>query len=100
MRNPQGYAEIIDPTAPRMVTEYDTVTCIHCGSVSMTRGPKGRLEVLVFRADGTHYMQEAGFCRSCYQEICPACVGKPCTNRFKRLEEEEARAQKMLQSRV
>src|SRR5215831_13420286 len=96
MRNPQGYAEIIDPTAGRMVTEFDTITCIHCGSVGMTRGPTGNLEVMVFRADGSHYFKPCGFCRSCYNPVCPKCEGKPCTNRFRVLDEMESRARKLI----
>ena len=100
MRKPQGYAEIIDPGASRLVTEFDTITCIHCGKVEMTRGPTGNLQCLVVRADGTHYFKDAGRCHYCWQEICPACIGKPCNNRFRMLEEEEKIAQKVLQSRL
>jgi hypothetical protein len=98
MRNPQGYAEVIDPTHAfgRMVTEHDTITCIHCGRVNMTRGPTGKLECMVFRADGTHYFREAGFCRSCYQPVCPICDGKPCQNRFRIMDEAEARTRKLI----
>jgi hypothetical protein len=99
MRNPQGYAEIIDPGAGRLVTGFDTITCIHCGKIEMTRGPSGKLECLVFKADGTHEMREAGRCYSCWQEICPACVGKPCSNRFRKMDEDERRYLKALQSR-
>lgn len=98
MRSPHGYATIIDPTfsSGNGVEEFDTMTCIHCGRVDMTRGPSGQLEVLVYRADGTHYLKQAGFCRNCYKEICPACVGKPCSNRFRRLDEQEAAARKFI----
>jgi hypothetical protein len=96
MRNPQGCAEIIDPTGSRLVTQYDTITCIHCGSVQMTRGPTGKLECLVFRADGTHYFREAGFCRSCYNPVCPKCDGKLCQNRFRLMDEEEKRSKLFL----
>lgn len=97
MLKPQGYATIIDPDARQQVQEFDTITCPHCGGVSMTRaGTTSKYEVLVFRADGTHYMKEAGFCRGCFQPICPRCDGKPCSNRFKRMEEEERAARKLL----
>lgn len=95
MRNPHGYATIIDP-AFGSVQEFDTVSCIHCGSVSMTKSALGNLEVMVYRADGTHYMKEAGFCRSCMKPICPRCVGKECSNRFKRMEMEETAARKFI----
>lgn len=88
MRNPHGYATIADPSFGS-IQEFDVLSCIHCGKVDMTRNPDGNLSVLVYRADGTHYLKEAGFCRSCYKPICPRCVGKLCDNRFRRLEEEE-----------
>lgn len=96
MRDPHGYATIIDPSfsSGNGVQEFDTLSCIHCGRIDMTANKSGKLEVLVFRADGTHYMKEAGFCRSCYKPICPICDGKPCSNRFKRLDEQEAAARK------
>lgn len=95
MRNPHGYATIVDPG--KGVEEFDTISCIHCGGISMTRSRlTNNLEVMVFRADGTHYMKEAGFCRSCMKPICPRCVGKGCNNRFRRLEAEEALARKLI----
>lgn len=97
MRNPHGYATIIDP-AFGGVQEFDVISCIHCGSVSMTKSALGNLEVMVYRADGTHYMKEAGFCRSCMKPICPKCnrPGAPCNNRFRRMEQEEAAARKLI----
>lgn len=96
MRDPHGYSIIIDPTfgSPQ---ENDNICCIHCGKIDMVRsGLSGNLEVLVYRADGTHYLKEAGFCRSCMKDICPACDGKPCSNRFRRLDEQETAARKFL----
>jgi hypothetical protein len=101
MRNPHGYATIIGPPITGTdqgisgVQEFDTLTCIHSycrGSVSMTRSKNGKIEIMVFRADGTHYMKEAGFCRSCMAPICPICTGKPCSNKFAKLDEDEMRA--------
>jgi hypothetical protein len=93
MRNPQGYATIIQPGGP--IEEHDTITCIHCGQIGMTRSSfSGIPEVLVYRADGTHYMREAGFCRNCMAHICPRCVGKDCSNRFKKMDQDEAAARK------
>lgn len=96
MRNPQGYATIVDPDARQSLSEHDTITCVHCGHVDMTRGPSGNLECMVFRADGTHYFREAGFCRSCMRPICPRCNGLPCSNRFRRLDLEERAASKLI----
>ena len=98
MRNANGYATLIGPNFRGGVQEHDVVTCIHCGAVSMTRSKiSGQLEVLVYRPDGTHYLREAGFCRSCMAPTCPKaeCNG-PCTNRFRRLDEEEKLARKFL----
>jgi hypothetical protein len=97
MRKPDGYSIIIDPGGNNFVQEFDNVTCIHCGQISMTRsGTTGKLECLVFRADGAHHMREAGFCRNCYHHICPRCDGKPCVNRFRKLDGEEAAARRLI----
>lgn len=94
MRDPHGGSTIVHPEFG--TTDYDMLSCIHCGSVSMTRGIGGVPEVMVFRVDGTHYMKECGYCRSCSHLICPKCVGKPCSNRFRRMEQEEAEARKFI----
>ena len=96
MRKAQGFGQIIGPTETQLgMAEHDLVNCIHCGEIAMVKSSlTGKLEVMVFRADGTHYTKEGGFCRSCFEPICPKCNGKPCDNRHKRLEEEEARARK------
>lgn len=96
MLKPGGYATIIDPGARQLVTEHDAITCPHCGKVEMTKAGFGNPEVLVFRADGSHYMRAAGFCRKCFQHVCPRCDGKECDNRFRRLDEQEAAAQKFI----
>lgn len=89
MRNPQGYATIIHPE--RGIEEHDTVTCIHCGQIAMTKSSfSGIPEVLVYRADGTHYLRPCDFCRNCMAYYCPRCIGKPCMNRFKKMELDEA----------
>ena len=97
MRNPMGYATIIDPTASRLTEEFDTITCPHCGTVAMTKAAMtGCVEVLIYRADGTHYMREVSRCLKCYQHVCPKCEGKPCSNRFARLDEEERAAARII----
>ena len=35
MRDPHGYAQLIDPDRP--LQEYDTITCAHCGGVVFTK---------------------------------------------------------------
>lgn len=97
MLKPHGYGMIVgDPAHSFGMEEHDTVTCIHCGSIGMVKSAlTGTLEVMVFRKDGTHYFKECGFCRSCMEPICPKCDGKPCSNRFRRLEKEELMALRM-----
>jgi hypothetical protein len=93
MRNAGGYGHIIDPDLPGGVGEHDVFTCAHfwCGGrVEMVRaGVSGKLEVMVFRNDGTFYYKEAGFCRNCMRPICPICDGKPCFNRHDAIEKLE-----------
>lgn len=93
MLNPNGYAHIIDPNAPGGESKHDVVTCIECGHIDMVRPGLGQpLSVMIFRTDGTHYFKECGFCRSCMQPVCPRCDGKPCNNRFRRIDAEEKQA--------
>jgi hypothetical protein len=95
MRNPQGYATIIHPAGP--LEEHDTVTCIHCGQIGMTRSSfSGIPEVLVYRADGTHYMREGGFCRNCMAHTCGRGCCVECNNRFRRMDNQETAARKRL----
>lgn len=95
MRQPHGYSTIIDPVTGTQ--EHDAISCIHCGGISMVRSSlTGKLEVMVYRGDGTHYMHEAGFCQNCCRPICPRCIGKGCNNRFKRMEAEETLARKII----
>lgn len=95
MRRPDGYSAVTDPGGPRLTQEADLVTCIHCGHIDMTRFPNGNLEVMIQRADGSHYFKQAGFCRNCMHHICPKCDGKPCRNRFAYLDEIEKAARKL-----
>jgi hypothetical protein len=91
MLRPHGFGQIIgDPAHAHGMAEHDAVNCIHCGSISMVKSSTtGKLEVMVYRSDGTHYFKEAGFCRSCMAPICPRCDGKPCDNRFRRMDRQE-----------
>lgn len=92
MRNPGGYAFITNPSPGKIhldggrvefacegVTEYDTFSCRHCGSVRHVR-PKERPEDL------------GGLCKQCMGIICPSCLDEgQCTPLIKRIEEEEER---------
>lgn len=96
MRKAHGFGEIIgDPGRGFSVGAHDMVNCIHCGHIDMVRSKtSGNLEVMVVRADGSHYFLEAGFCRQCMEPICPKCNGKPCSNRHRRMEQQEKAALK------
>jgi len=76
MRNPGGYACIVEPDRP--TRELDTFTCAHCNRVTHV-APRARPEDI------------GGLCKQCMGLICPACVGKPCVPFLKRLEQMEAR---------
>lgn len=84
MRNPHGYAVIVDPDARRLTSERDIFTCAHCHRVV-------HVKPLCDPAD------MGGRCTHCEDGegrglICAACVGKPCVPFFRRLEQEESRA--------
>jgi hypothetical protein len=92
MRSPHGYFISVDPAASTS-QENDIMSCAHAycgngnGSIHMVKSSlTGKLEVMVFRADGSHYFKECGYCRSCMAPVCPICDGKPCNNRHRRME--------------
>ena len=92
MRNPGGYAFIVNPTTSKVrldggrveiacegVTEFDSFTCGHCGCVKHVR-VKERPEDI------------GGLCKSCMKLICSACVDDgQCTPLLKRIEQQEER---------
>lgn len=91
MRNPGGYAVIINPAPGKVrldegrvgfacegVTEFDTITCGHCNAVKHVR-VKERPEDL------------GGLCKQCMKLICSRCVGMGCTPLERRIEEMEER---------
>lgn len=98
MRNAGGFAETILPGARTI--ERDTYTCGHCQNISFTEnvtvGGTRKLQVLLFRSDGSHVMADAGFCRNCFRHICPRCDGKPCVPFEKRLDDEERSARGLI----
>jgi hypothetical protein len=92
MRNPGGYAFIVNPTPGKIVldggrvetakegvTEYDTFSCGHCNKVTHVR-VKERAEDI------------GGLCKQCMKLICPVCVDEwRCTPLEKKIEEQEQR---------
>ena len=78
MRNPQGYAIVVDPEGPPK--EADTVTCSHC-------------QRLVFVGGYVDPTELGGFCRMCMKHICGPCADKgACVPFEKKLEEFERKA--------
>lgn len=77
-RKVQGYAVIVDPSAP--LVEMDTITCCHCQ----------RVVVIKASAD---VLEKTGWCMRCMKATCGPCadLGK-CTPFEKHLERMEARA--------
>lgn len=91
MRNPGGYAFIVNPTPSKIrldggrvdfacegITEYDSFTCYHCGRVKHVKA-KERPEDL------------GGLCKQCMKLICPGCVDQGCTPLEKKIEQMEQR---------
>ena len=76
MRNPGGYACIVEPDRP--TRECDTFTCAHCNRVTHVK-PGARAEDI------------GGLCKQCMGLICPRCVGQACVPFEKKLEAWEAR---------
>lgn len=84
MRNPQGYALIIDPSNSRYHEERDVFKCAHCGHIVHVKPMCDPAEM-------------GGRCTNCEDGmqrglICAGCVGKPCAPFMKKIEEQEARA--------
>jgi hypothetical protein len=97
MLKPQGYGSGTGPAWRGGKTEGDMTCCIHCGHVDLVQAGIGKpLCVLVFRTDGTHYLREAGFCRSCMASTCGRAQCIPCNNRFRALEIEEKQARRFI----
>ena len=59
MRNPDGYAIMVDPGAATMTKEWDTFQCVHCGNHNrIIPGSK----------------RKRGWCTHCMGPICgPKC---------------------------
>jgi hypothetical protein len=72
MRNPGGYAVIVDPNvvAP---WERDTCMCGHCGRVIFVKPGTASTVYLINHRDG-RWTEEAGaFCRCCMKPVCLSC---------------------------
>lgn len=96
MRNPGGYAVIVNPAqsllrlddprakpeqAAEGVIEFDTYTCGHCGHARHVRARE--------RPEDT-----GGLCKQCMKLICPSCLGSGrCDPLEKKLERAEQRNQ-------
>lgn len=94
MRDAGGYSIVTSP-GERPV-EHDLARCAHCPFIMFMKPGFSRPQTLIFRADGTHYEREAGFCQSCYQHVCPRCDGKDCQPYEKKVDLEEKAARQGL----
>lgn len=91
MRQPQGYATIVDPDAP--IVERDTITCGHCQRVIFVKPGTVATIYLILNRASRRYREEAGACcRVCMRAVCLACDrdGR-CTPWERRLEASEAK---------
>ena len=92
MRDAGGYSII---TAPgERAVENDLENCAHCQAVQFLRaGLGGNPEIMIFRADGTHYLREARRCSNCWKFVCPkpGC-NQDCVPFEKKLDQEERAA--------
>lgn len=71
MRNPQGYALILDPAAP--LVERDTITCGHCNRIIFIKPGHGITTYLLQRPDGLWTEEPGAFCRICMRPVCLVC---------------------------
>lgn len=91
MRNPGGYAVIVDPEGGQVrfdrfrceqvgagTHEADTFTCCHCSIVIHVK-PMAKIG------------EFGAMCRNCMKMMCPACANGPCVPFLKKLEEAEKR---------
>lgn len=94
MLRADGYSIITSP-GERPV-EADLEKCAHCQAIQFMRAGFGAPQVMIFRADATHYMRDVSRCLNCYRFICPRCEGKPCIPFEKKVDLEEAAARKRI----
>jgi hypothetical protein len=92
VRNPTGYATILDPDRP--LVERDTCTCGHCQRIIFTKpGSAQTVYLLQVSIVPDVWKEEPGaFCRVCMRPICLPChgVGR-CTPWERQIEAAEAR---------
>ncbi len=82
MRNPGGYAVVVNPD--ENIVERDTTTCNHCNCI-VTVNPK-----LDPMKQTRHRVIEADRCRMCMRHVCPVCAGEMrCTPFEKQVEQME-----------
>lgn len=98
MRQPHGFAIIVDPDQRDPLLERDTVTCGHCQALVFVKPGTGATTYLIPQLDRTWKEEPGAFCRVCMSAICITCCDKGnCTPFEKQLEVVEAR-EKFLRS--
>lgn len=84
MRNPGGYAVVVQPDEDMI--ERDTVTCAHCNCIVTVNPKLDPMKQTQFR------VIEAECCRMCMHHVCPVCAGQmKCEPFEKKLEGMERR---------
>ena len=95
MRNAPGYSIITSPG--ERAVENDVTKCAHFQRVMLLAPGFSAPFMMVFRADGSHYMRDSVKCLNCYQHICPACEAKrECVPFEKKVDEEEKAARRLI----
>lgn len=94
MRNPKGYALIIDPTDTNL-WERDTATCCHCNAIIFVKPGTANTVYEIQQPEG-HWTEEAGAsCYRCMKPVCLRCCDKgTCTPLERMLEEWEGKKPK------
>ena len=93
MRDAGGYSIVTEPGARPV--ESDLTNCAHCNAVQFVKAGFGPPQILVYRADGTHYLHEARRCLNCYRYVCPRSeCNKDCVPFELKLDREEAAARR------
>lgn len=91
MRNPTGYATIVEPDRP--LVERDSTSCGHCGSVIFVKPHTASTVYLILDRQTLQWREASGaFCRVCMRPVCLTCHAHGrCTPWEKKLEAAEAR---------
>lgn len=94
MRTAGGYSVVVSPGERPL--EHDTTNCAHCGHIGFMQAGFGPPRMLIFKADGTHYLKEIERCLKCFQFICPRAQCVECIPYLKKVDDAEKAARKFI----